>query len=459
MNHITFDFNIKNDLNIQITLESNKEKGNEFSREEKFLKLHILNEKDYYNNKLNFEYLGGHIVANLLHYSGEFTLDLRNYDADEAAFIINGIYLRSWTFDEFKNKKKEKIQKLNIKVDDKNLENIKKIFYEDLKKQSDGVLWAQRISNMPPNIIYPETYVNEVKKLFFNEKNIKITILNSEEIQKKNMNLLYGVGKGSKYPPYVMIIEKGNNPTTALIGKGVTFDTGGINLKGAEGMRHMKMDKAGASSVVGAVFASKEPVMGIIGLVENMIGPDAQRIDDIIKSMNDSYVEIAHTDAEGRLILADLNSFAETFTNITEIINVATLTGAVGICLGKEYAALMSNNENLTKKLKIAGNETGDRVWELPCGPEYDYYLTERTDGDVSNLGPKGEGGTIAGGKFIQYFVKNKNIKWAHLDIAIAHQRHTPLSGKEFSNGFGVRLLSYYMSNKKCCSEKIDCCK
>lgn len=458
MNHIKFNINnhlFDNTIKVTLHKEEKNFQGHEFSRNEEFLRLKIL--KNNYESSLDYEYLGGNIVTELLKYDGEFTLDLTDFDDDESAFILNGIYIKTWVFDEFKTKKNKKITELNIQV--KDMELVNNIFFNKLKKVSDGLLFTKRMSAMPPNIIYPETFVDEVIKLFRNEKDVKITILDSKEIQKKNMNLLYGVGKGSIYPPYVMIIEKGENPTTALVGKGVTFDTGGINLKPADGMVGMKMDKTGAAVVIGSIYGSQSPVMGVIGLVENMIGSKAQRLNDIIQSMKGDYVEVLHTDAEGRLLLADLITLTQTYENIEEIINIATLTGAVGVALGKEYAALMTNNKKLGENLKLHGTLTGDRLWELPCGPEYDYYLNKNTDGDIQNIGIRGEGGTIAGGKFLQYFI-NDNIKWAHLDIARAHQRHTPISNG-FSNGFGVRLLVSYLTNKEnsCCGNKNNCCE
>ena len=404
-----------------------------------------------------FEYLGGHIIEKLSLYDGNFLLKLNEYDEDEVSLILNGIYINSWNFDEFKTKKNKKITTLNVLV--KNKDIILDLFNK-LKKVSDGLLFAKRMSIMPPNIIYPETFVEEVKKLFINEKDVKITILDSKIIQEKNMNLLYGVGKGSQYPPYVMILEKGSNPSVALIGKGVTFDTGGINLKSSDGMLGMKIDKTGASVVVGAVYGATQPVMGIIGLVENMIGSKAQRLNDIVKSMNNTYVEILHTDAEGRLVLADLITLAQTYSSIEEIIDVATLTGAVGVALGEEYAALMSNNQKLADSLMYYGNITGDKVWQLPCGSEYDFYITKNTDGDIQNVGiGKGHSGVIAGGKFLEYFIK-KSIKWAHLDIASAHHKTNFLhKNKSHSNGFGVRLLTKYLENtSQCCNKKTSCC-
>lgn len=463
MNHIKFniiDKVVDNTIKVTLHKEVKNFQGNEFSRNDEFLKLNIL--KDNYDTALDYEYLGGNIVDQLLKYDGEWTLDLTDFEEDETAFILNGIYIKSWTFDEFKIKKTKKITELNVQV--KEIDSTNEIFNNKLKKISDGLLFAKRMSVMPPNIIYPETFVNEVIKLFENEKDVKITILDSKKIQEKNMNLLYGVGKGSIYPPYVLILEKGENPTTAILGKGVTFDTGGINLKPAEGMVGMKMDKTGASVVIGTVYGSETPVMGIIGLVENMIGSKAQRLNDIVKSMKGDYVEILHTDAEGRLVLADLVTLAQTYENIKEIIDVATLTGAIGIALGKEYAGLMSNNKKLVENLKIHGDLAGEKLWELPCGPEYDHYLNSK-DADLQNIGTvvgasaRSGGGAIAGGKFIQYFV-NKDIKWAHLDIASAHQKETPLN-KGFSNGFGVRLLTSYLKNQKdsCCNKnKNNCC-
>jgi leucyl aminopeptidase len=440
--------------NISVTLHKKNEKEmHEFINESKVLKLFIL--KENYNTKLDYELLGGSIVEEVLKYGNEITLNLKDFQNDEGAYIINGFYLRSWVFDEFK--KKNKIQSLRCLVKDhKEVENI---FENHLKKTSDGVLFARRMCELPPNVLTPKVMAEEIKNLFLQEKDVKVTLLDKHSIKEKNMNLLYGVGMGSIHEPYVVIVEKGTNPTTVLLGKGVTFDTGGISLKPSDSMIEMKKDMAGAASVIGAVYASKEPVIAIVGLVENMIGSKAQRVSDIWKSMSGDTVEILNTDAEGRLVLADLMTLAQTYSGIKEIIDLATLTGAVGVALGKEYGAVMSNDNNLANKLMDSGREVGDLLWQLPCGDEYSHHL-KCENADLKNVGTKGESGTIAGAKFIEFFLKDKSIAWAHLDIASVISKKSSLC-HEHTNGFGVRLLEHYLENKNynsCCNKKNSCC-
>lgn len=447
---------IPNKQTVFVTLQLKSCKIHEFTRHEKsdtlsHLKLSILKEK--YNTKLDFEYLGGEIIGEITKYGSVFVVDLEQFDPNEAALIINGMYLRSWIFDEFK--KKEKIENITSIVKDINKTN--DVFYNHLKKTSDGVLFAQRMCALPPNVLTPKRMVEEIKLLFQEEKDITITILDKNDIQKQNLNLLYNVGKGSVNDPYVAIIQRGNNPSTALLGKGVTFDTGGISLKPSDSMIDMKKDMAGAASVLGAIYSTDKPVITIVGLVENMIGSNAQRVSDIIISASGDSVEILNTDAEGRLVLADLMTLAQTYSDINEIIDVATLTGAVGVALGTEYAAIMSNNNKLSKTLIESGKETGDLLWPLPCGEEYNHHLKSEI-ADLKNIGTKGKSGSIAGAKFIEYFLKNKEIAWAHMDIAYSISKITPLS-HQCSNGFGVRLLKHYLENKNsCCNKKTSCC-
>lgn len=456
MHYIKLHINNNPSLNTNSTtivklFPKGNHKNHEFFHTPSNLNLYLL--KDKYNTALDYEYLGGDIISSIEKYGEEFTIHLQNFEVDEAAHIINGMYLRSWVFDAYK--KKEKIKVITVIV--KEPEIIKEFFENNLKKTSDGVLFAKRMTALPPNVLTPQRMVQEIQELFSHEKDVVITVLNKQSLQEKHMNLIYGVSMGSIHEPYVVIIERFTNAKVALIGKGVTFDTGGISLKPSESMKDMKKDMAGAASVVAATYATSSPIITIVGLVENMIGPNAQRVSDIWTAMSGDTVEILNTDAEGRLILADLVTLAQTY-NVNEIIDVATLTGAVTIALGKEYGALMTNNERLGDKLMASGKETGDKLWLLPCGEEYNHHL-QSDHADIKNVGTKGESGAIAGAKFIEFFLKDKSINWAHMDIAAVVSNHTSLS-HEYSNGFGVRLLVNYMHKKCICSsKKINCCQ
>jgi leucyl aminopeptidase len=442
---------------INVTLKNqNDKKHHEFIYHEKNHTLNLFILKSSYNTNLDYEYLGGEIVTELLPYGENFNLDLNIFSMDEAAYIINGVYLRSWCFNEYKKKKKLESIVCYVAQEKETL-----LFFDTyLKKISDGVIFAKKLCALPPNILTPIYMVEEIQKLFQNENDVIITVLNKNDILAKKMNLLYNVAKGSIYEPYVVIIEKNKHllPQKVFLGKGVTFDTGGISLKPSDSMITMKEDMAGAAAIIGAIYGTQEPVIGIVGLVENMIGAKAQRVSDIITSMSGDTVEIINTDAEGRLILADLMTLAQTFPHITEIIDLATLTGAVGVALGKEYAAIMSNNQNLVYQLIQSGINVGELLWQLPCGVEYNHHLKSES-ADISNVGTKGESGTIAGAKFIEFFLKDKNIAWSHIDIASVIKKKNQLS-QESTNGFGVRLLVQYLkiSQKSCCVKEQFCC-
>lgn len=439
-------------LNIYENINSNSQELFIFLKKKNEQEYHFANKKEIflsileekYNSPLDFEYLGGNIFNEIISYGNNFNLDLTQFDNDEAAFIINGLYLRSWSFNDFK-KNFKKIENISIKVQD--ALKTKEIFNK-IKKTSDGIIFSQKICALPPNILTPEKMLEEITNLFKKEENINIKILDKLKIKNEKLNLIDAVAKGSKNNPYVVIIEKGNldmNNICLLLGKGVTFDTGGISLKSSDSMIDMKKDMAGAANVIATVYASSVPVVAIVGLVENMIGSNAMKVSDIYTSKNGHTVEVLNTDAEGRLILADLLSYGEEIYKPKEIIDVATLTGAANICLGKEYAPIMGNNKKLISNLINSGNIVGELLWELPCNDYYNHHLESKI-ADIKNIGTRGESGTIAGGKFIEFFLKNKAIKWAHIDIAATISKETILC-KEFTNGFGIRLLTYYLEN------------
>ena len=289
---------------------------------------------------------------------------------------------------------------------------------------------------------------------------LKIKILDKSQLEKIGMRSLLGVAQGSINDPRVVIFEwniKKKISPTILVGKGVTFDTGGISLKSSSGMEEMITDMGGSAVVVGSMLNaalnnSSQSLVGIIGLVENMPDGNAQRPGDIIKSLSGQTIEILNTDAEGRLVIADILTYIQKKYLPKEIIDFATLTGAIMIALGTHRAGLFSNNDKLSKQLEKAGDITDEKIWRLPLGKEYDVEI-DSLRADMQNIGSTRYGGSIHAAQFIQRFI-NGNIPWAHLDIAgvswsmksgvnSSSNLHSP-----GATAFGVRLIDQFLKGK-----------
>ncbi len=296
----------------------------------------------------------------------------------------------------------------------------------------------------------PKAYVQEIKKL--SKFGLNIKIYNEKEMKQLGLNALVGVGQGSVNGSYLATIEwngkkKSNQKPLAFVGKGVCFDTGGISLKPARFMEEMKYDMAGSAVVVGllksfALRKAKINAIGVVGLVENMPGGNAQRPSDIVKSFSGKTIEVLNTDAEGRLVLADALSFTEKKYKPKFIIDLATLTGAIIISLGEEYAGLFSNNDELSKNIYKAGENVNEKVWRLPLHKNYDKLIDSRI-ADVQNINYVGGAGSITAAQFLQRFILNKT-PWAHLDIAgMSFSKKVANLNSGGATGFGVMLLNY----------------
>jgi leucyl aminopeptidase len=306
--------------------------------------------------------------------------------------------------------------------------------------------------NEPANVLGPAEFAARAKEL--SKAGVQVEVFGPKALEKFGMNALLAVGQGSDRPSQVAVMQwkgagaRGGDPI-AFVGKGVTFDTGGISLKPAAGMEEMKGDMAGAACVVGLMQAlaerkAKVNAVGIIGLVENMPSGHAQRPGDVVTSMSGQTIEVLNTDAEGRMVLADCLWYAQDRFKPKALINLATLTGAVMVALGKEHAGLFSNNEELAGRLLDAGKVTGERLWRLPLGPKYDKMIDSKV-ADVKNTGGKW-GGSISAAQFLQRFIK-EGTAWAHLDIA-GTGLASPDSeiNRSWGSGFGVRLLDRLVS-------------
>ena len=371
-------------------------------------------------------------------------------DAVEAAaeFML-GLRLRDYKFDTYKTKKKKD------EADDDGVTRVT-IAVADVAAVeaaaaargavADGILTARSLVNEPPNVLYPETFAERAKGL--QSLGLEVEVLDVPAMEKLGMGAILGVSQGSARPGRIVVMRwNGAGGTSekplAFIGKGVTFDTGGISIKPSGGMEDMKGDMAGAACVVGLMQAlagrkAKVDAIGAIGIVENMPGPQAQRPGDIVTSMSGQTIEIINTDAEGRLVLADVCWYIQDKYKPRFMIDLATLTGAILVALGQEHAGLFSNDDELSDKLLAAGKATGEKLWRMPLGPAYDKIIDSKF-ADVKNSGGR-HAGSITAAHFIQRFVND--VPWAHLDIAgMGMASPSNDINQSWGSGWGVRLL------------------
>lgn len=315
-----------------------------------------------------------------------------------------------------------------------------------------AMTWTRDISNEPANVIYPESFVERARAAFAGVPGVEIEVLDVPAMQALGMGSLLGVGQGSSRPPRLLVVRyRGQGAPdagpVALLGKGITFDSGGISIKPGSNMGNMKMDMSGAAGVVGAVLAlaragAPVDVAAVAALAENMPDGNAVRPGDVLTAMNGRTIEIISTDAEGRLVLADAVVWADTRLDPAAIVDVATLTGSVGGALGNDYAGLFSRHDALADQLRVAGDATGERLWRLPLHPSY-VGATGSTIADIKNSGDGGAGAGI-GAHFIGYFARPET-PWAHLDIAnMAYGAASDLKPAG-SAGFSVRLLERFV--------------
>ena len=363
-----------------------------------------------------------------------------------AASIGAGVRLRAYRFNRYKTKKKDENDALRAQVSILvgDVAATRKAFAASAQVV-DGVLMARELVNEPPNVLYPEEFARRAGQL--RKLGVTVEVLDVKAMTKLGMGALLGVAQGSARPGRTVIMrwnggKRGAQPV-AFVGKGVCFDTGGISIKGAANMEDMKGDMGGAACVVGlmqALAARKAHVnaVGAIGLVENMPDGNAQRPGDIVTSMSGQTIEIINTDAEGRLVLADLLWYVAKKFKPKFIVDLATLTGAIMVALGTEHAGLFSNNDDLAQRLIEAGAATGEKVWRMPLGPEYD-KLIDSQFADMKNTGGR-HGGSITAAQFLQRFVDS--TPWAHLDIAgTAMGAPKTEINQSWGSGYGVRLL------------------
>ncbi len=368
----------------------------------------------------------------------------KNTSKNLIGYFLHGIKLKSYFFEKYKSKKNKK--KINLTVIGKNLPS--KADQIKFKAIEDGTFFARDLVSEPGNILHPDEYAKRLKLL----KNIglKINIYDKKKLKKLGMYTLLGVGQGSIRGSYLVTMEwrglKTDSKPLAFVGKGVCFDTGGISLKPAKFMEDMTYDMAGSATVVGlmknlALRKAKINAVGVVGLVENMPGGNAQRPGDIVKSYSGKTVEILNTDAEGRLVLADALTYTEERYKPKIIVDLATLTGAIIVSLGSEYAGLFSNDDKLSKQLIDAGEKTEEKVWRMPLNKNYD-KLIDSKNADMQNINYVGGAGSTTAAQFLQRFILKKT-PWAHLDIAgMAFSKYGGALNSGGATGYGVRLLN-----------------
>ena len=375
--------------------------------------------------------------------------------ADDAARAALGARLAGYVFDTHKSaatkSKKPALRTLKITCDNPNA--AKKAYDNFYGPEGDGTILARDLVNDPPNVVYPKAYAARIKKL--SDLGLKIDVLGEKRMATLGMHALLGVGLGSPRESQLVIMrwdggKKGAKPV-CLVGKGVTFDTGGISLKPGRNMWDMKGDMGGSAAVVGTMMAlasrnAKANVIGVVGLVENMPDGLAQLPGDIVTSMSGQTIEVQNTDAEGRLVLADALHYCVTKFKPAAMINLATLTGAIISALGYEHAGLFSNDDELADQILAASETSPDKTWRLPLGPAYDKLL-DSPNADMKNIGGP-TAGSITAAQFLQRFV-GKSTPWAHLDIAGTAMKNQRTDPREptFGTGYGVRLLNRWIAD------------
>ena len=405
---------------------------------------------------LDWRKLGHQVVQAVTSFKATHAdLLLETPDAEQARMLCLGLRLSQYSFRTYWNKKAadqpEEIQRIRI------FSGSKAPGEADAKALADGVSFGRDLISEPPNVLYPETFADRLKDL--ETLGVTVEVLDRKAMTDLGMNALLGVAQGSAREPRMVVMHwrgaADDQPPTALVGKGVTFDTGGISLKPAKNMEEMKFDMGGAgivSGVMKAVALANVPrnVVGVVGLVENMPDGNAQRPGDVVRAMDGQTIAIHNTDAEGRLVLADVLHYTNDRFAPKAMVNLATLTGAIIVALGSEHAGLFSNNDALAQSLTDSGIETGEKLWRMPLHKNYDKQL-DTLVADVCNIGGP-EAGSITAAQFLQRFVGE--TPWAHLDIAgVTWNNKTKPNAPAGASGFGVQLLYRWLTSDSPASE------
>ena len=389
------------------------------------------------------------IKKNSLKEASIFNESLKNKPGkDFIGRFMHGLKLKSYEFNIYKSKKIKNLITINLigKQTPAALKN--KLMFRALE---EGTFFTRDLVSEPGNILHPDEYAKRLVKL--KKYGLKITVYDQKKLKKLGCNALLGVGQGSIRGSYLVTIEwKGNKSKSkplAFVGKGVCFDTGGYSLKPARFMEDMTYDMAGSAAVVGlmktlALRKAKINAVGVVGLVENMVSGNAQRPGDIVKSYSGKTIEVLNTDAEGRLVLADALTFTEKKFKPKFMVDLATLTGAIIVSLGSEYAGLFSNDDKLSKQLLEAGERVDEKLWRMPLHKNFDKLINSK-NADMQNINYVGGAGSTTAAQFLQRFIINKT-PWAHLDIAgMAFSKYAGALNSGGATGYGVRLLNKFV--------------
>jgi leucyl aminopeptidase len=404
---------------------------------------------------LDVEKVGGKLCAftSALKMTAITVADVLN--AADAAALANGFYLRSYAFTKYKTKDTAKVKPATLKIACDKKANADRAF-NTMKSISDAVFFARDVVSEPPNALYPQSYATDIKKLM-RGSGVKVTVIDDKKLEKMGAGALLAVGKGSVQKPRMVVMEydgrakktKGDKPI-GLVGKGVTYDTGGYSLKPRGSMEKMKMDMGGSAAVVGAIKALAETksdayVVGVVALAENMIAGNAYRVDDVLTSLSGQTIEVINTDAEGRLCLADALTYIQDKYDPRVVVDLATLTGACMAAVGLDMAGVFSNDEKLQNTFWKNGEITGDNFWPLPVNDDFDKQI-ESPIADMRNLGLTNWAGASTAAVFLRRFI-DTDRPWAHLDIA-----GTAWAEKDYdlcpkgASGFGVRALVHWIT-------------
>jgi len=374
---------------------------------------------------------------------------------DKIFALSESALLTDYTFDMYKtndkDKGKHKVEELLLWSKEKNVKPLL-----DAVKRADivakNVNYCRDLVNMPPNVLGPAYLASEARKL--NSGTLKVTVLGKKELEKGKFNGILAVGSGSAKEPKLIVMEYNprgakNKKPIALIGKGITFDAGGLNIKPSAYISAMKTDMAGAAAVIAIVKAAqelglKQKIVGVVPTCENLLGSKAYHPDDILTMYNGKTVEVGNTDAEGRIILADALAYTEKKFEPSQMIDLATLTGACVVALGYHATGMLTTNNKMASKLEKVGQACGDRVWRLPFWTDYDYLVDCSDVADIKNIANVRAAGTIEGGKFLSHFVEK--TPWVHLDIAgTSYIKEAQYYYPKNATGAGVRLLLNYL--------------
>ncbi len=397
----------------------------------------------------DIENLGAELYGHINHgKNSEYFINLDNILSNNDNFIDNflhGLKLKSYEFNKYKSKKENRTITINV-IGKRNKTSIQNQL--KFKALEEGTFFARDLVSEPGNILHPDEYAKRLSAL--RKYGLKVNIYDDKKLKKLGMNALLGVGQGSVRGSYLVTMEwnglRNNSKPLAFVGKGVCFDTGGYSLKPAKFMEDMTYDMAGSAAVVGlmkslALRKAKINAVGVVGLVENMVSGNAQRPGDIVKSYSGKTIEILNTDAEGRLVLADALTFTEEKFKPKFMIDLATLTGAIIVSLGSEYAGLFSNDDKLSKQLQNAGEKVEEKLWRMPLHKNYDKLINSK-NADMQNINYVGGAGSTTAAQFMQRFILKKT-PWAHLDIAgMAFSKYGGALNSGGATGFGVRLLN-----------------